>query len=160
MKGVSNYPSNKQMSAQETATPRSHVETAHSGRRAHASLLKRIQFGRLQRRYDGSCGRRWCGLKTGAQAARVRPLIGNFRSSSVLIYATKNEWISEDTQTFIEAASWMLHLMIEWILVCSSSTVSVLVLSCQLERLQRAIWILLRPVSSHLLSTIIISQHN
>lgn len=116
--------------AQETATPRSHVETAHSGRRAPASLLERIQFERLQRCYDGSCWRRRWGLKTGVRTARVRPLIRSFRSSSVPIFSKKNKWIFEDTRTFIEAASWMLHLMVEWIIVCSSSTVTVLVPSC------------------------------
>lgn len=39
--------------AQETATLHSRGETAHSGRRAAASLLERIQFGRLQCCYDG-----------------------------------------------------------------------------------------------------------
>lgn len=41
MKGVSNYPSNKQMSAQETATPRSHVEMAHSPDAVHPLLYSR-----------------------------------------------------------------------------------------------------------------------
>lgn len=90
--------------AQETATPRIHVETAHSGRRAPASLLERIQFERLQRRYDGSCWRRRWGLKTGVRAARVRPLIRSFRSSSVPIFSKKNKWIFEDTRTFYRSS--------------------------------------------------------